>query len=131
MLPKVLIGVPVSDMHAYAIEEFVDALNRIKYSNFDILFVENSSSDKFYKYLKEKYPKILIVRDHYQYKKIRKKLVECKNLMRDKVIKEGYDYLLTLDQDTIVPSDVLEKLLSFKKDFVAGGFFLYSPTKRV
>lgn len=125
MLPKVLIGVAVSDMHAYAIEEFVKALEKIKYANFDILFVENSVDDKFYNYLKEKYSQISIVREHYSHKKIRKKLVECKNFMREKVLKEGYDYLLTLDQDTLVPENVLEKLLGFKKDFVAGVYFGY------
>jgi len=125
MMPKVLIGVPVSDMHAYAIEEFVESLNKIAYSNFDILFVENSSSEKFYHYLKEKYPKIPIVRAHYSYEKIRKKIIECKNLMREKVLQEGYDYLLTLDQDTLVPKDILESLLSFKKDLIAGVYFGY------
>src|SRR3989344_4323000 len=116
MLPKVLIGVPVSDMHAYAIEEFIQALERVKYPNFDILFVENSLNENFYNYLKERYPKISVVRDHYNHQKVRRKIVECKNLMREKVLKEGYDYLLTLDQDTLVPENILERLLRFKKN---------------
>ncbi|MBI2107153.1 glycosyltransferase [Candidatus Woesearchaeota archaeon] len=125
MMLKVLIGIPVSEMHAYAIEELIDALRKIRYPNFDVLFVDNSSTDKFYNYLKEKYPNISVIRDHFFHEKIRKKMVECKNLLREKVLKEKYDYLLALDQDTIPPEDVLERLLSFKKDFIAGVYFGY------
>ncbi len=125
MLPKILIGVPVSDMHAYAIEDFVKALGGISYPNFDIFFVENSPKGGFYDYLKEKYPSIPTIRAHYSHEKIRKKIVECKNLMREKALRDGYDYLLTLDQDTLVPKDILETLLRFKKDLIAGVYFGY------
>ncbi|MBI4159041.1 glycosyltransferase family 2 protein [Candidatus Woesearchaeota archaeon] len=124
-MPKVLIGVPVSEMHAYAIEELVKSLEKIMYPRTDILFVENSPTDKFYNYLKEKYPNVPIVRGYYSHEKIRKKMVECKNFLREKVLKEGYDYLLALDQDTIPPQDVLERLLSFKKEFISGVYFGY------
>ena len=135
MKPKVLIGVPVSDMHAYAIEEFVEALKKVDYPNFDTLFVENSPKEDFYKFLKEKYPELKIVRKYSDIEIIRLKVVKCKNLMREKMLNGGYDYFFSLDQDVIVPRDIITRLLATKKDFVAGVYLGYphkegfNPTK--
>ncbi len=136
MQPKVLIGVPVSDMHAYAIEEFVESLKKIRYPNFEVLFIENSPEEDFYKFLKERYPELDIIREFSDVKVIREKVIKCKNLMREKALNGGYDYFFSLDQDVIVPANTIERLLSSNNHFVAGVYLGYphkegfNPTKK-
>ncbi|MBS3155734.1 hypothetical protein J4413_00670 [Candidatus Woesearchaeota archaeon] len=125
MKPKVLIGIPVSDMHAYAIGEFIESLKKIEYLNFDVLIVENSTNEEFYKFLKEKYPELNIIRKYSDVDIIREKVVKCKNFMREMALKGKYDYLLSLDQDVLVPGNIIECLLSSGKHFIAGVYLGY------
>ncbi len=43
--------------------------------------------------------------------------------MREIVLKENFDFLLTLDMDTIPPKNIIQKLLQHDKDVVAGLYF--------
>ena len=45
----------------------------------------------------------------------------------DFAIDGGYDYLLMMDCDVMVPADILRKLLSHGKDVVSGLYFGYFP----
>ncbi len=120
MSPKVLVGAPVSDMHEYCFDEFIGSIKSLTYPNYDILLVDNSKTNTFY----EKIKKLNIPATRIDYeKRARERVTKAHNLLREKALKENYDYLLLLDQDVIPPINIIEKLTSHQKDVVAGLYF--------
>ena len=124
-LPKVLVGCPVSEYHAYCTEEYVRAVKNLAYKNYDILLVDNSATEKFSEYLKTL--KIAHKHDFSGITDIKKKIVLSRNVLRKKVLEEEYDYFLSLEQDVIPLVDVIEKLLSQKKKIISGVYYNYYP----
>src|SRR3989344_8392157 len=95
--PKVLVGVPVSDMHEYCFEEFLDSIKNFTYKNYDILLIENSEKDDFYEKIKNIGIEVLRLKG---IEKIREKVMTAHNMLRERALEKGYDYLFILDQDT-------------------------------
>ena len=120
--PKVLLGGPVSDHHDYCFEEFVKAVKELTYPNLNIFFVDNSKTEDFYKKISKHFPTVRIPYNE----NVKVRLVESRNLAREKVLKEGYEYLFCLDQDVIPPKDVIERLINYNKDIVSGVYFVYN-----
>ena len=122
--PKVLIGVPVSDQHAYATDRLINLLDSINYPNLDILIIDNSKTDDHFNKIR-KIKNAKVMRDFYSYKKARDKLVACRNYMKQIVMENDYDYLLCIDQDVIPPTNIIEKLISHNLDIVTGVYYSY------
>ena len=53
----------------------------------------------------------------------RVRIAKSRELLREKALKQGYDYLLCLDQDIIVPPNIIKKLISHNKDIISGLYF--------
>lgn len=119
-LPKVLVGSPVSDLYDYCFDKFVASRKRLTYPNHDLFFVDNSKTDKFFK--KIKHVGLPATRIPWV-DKARLRMINSRNLLRQKVLDEGYDYFLNLDQDIIPPDDVVERLIKLNKDVVTGIYF--------
>lgn len=119
--PKVLAGAPVSDMHSYCFDRYIKALKGLSYSNYDICLVDNSKDDTFFNKVKQ-IEGIEAKRIEYC-EKARERMVNARNLLRQKVLDEGYDYFFNLDQDVIPPKDVLERLIAHKKEIITGLYF--------
>ncbi len=124
--PKVLVGCPTSDHKEYCLKEYIKAVNELSYPNYDILLVDNSEKDDYYRRIKGL--GIPVVRTKYT-KKARDRIVEGRNLLRKAALDKGYAYFLSLEQDVIPPKDVIERLLKHKKEVVAGVYFLVNPFK--
>jgi len=122
--PRVLVGCPTSDYKAYCLDQYIEAVKSLTYPNYDILMVDNSETDEYYKRIKKL--GIPAARSGFE-KKARDRIVLSRNMLREKAIKENYDYFLSLEQDVIPPRDIIEKLMSHKKDVVAGVYFLMNP----
>ncbi len=118
--PKILFGCPVSDYHEYCTEEFIQSIKSLSYSNYDILLVDNSKDDRFFNSIKDKVP---VIRGEYHLN-VYERLINNRNLIRQKVLDEGYDYFFSLEQDVIPPKDVIESLLKRNKDIITGLYFL-------
>ena len=119
--PKVLIGAPVFDGGAYATKAYLAGINTLAYKNAEYLLVDNSKTDSFYKDLKKQ--KVNIIRKFHDLKTPRERLVSGRNLLAKKVIEEGYDYFLSLEQDVIPPKDIIEKLMLHKKEIVSAVYY--------
>ncbi|MFH0751970.1 MAG: glycosyltransferase family 2 protein [archaeon] len=118
-LPKVLVGCPVSDYHEYCTEEFIQSIKTLSYPNYDILLIDNSKDDRFFNSIKDKVP---IIRGKY-FTKIHDRLAYNRNLLRQKVIDENYDYFFNVDQDVIPPRDAIERMVSGNKKITTGIYF--------
>lgn len=118
--PRVLVSAPVSEMHAYCYAEFVAGLRAISYDNFNIILVDNSKTEDFANRLTADGFKVVRLQ---WYEQARMRVCQSHNKLRELVLQNNYDYLLTLDQDTIPPQDILQKLLKHNQDVVAGLYF--------
>ena len=127
MLPKVLVGCPVSDLKKYCIKEYIQSVKSLTYQNYDILLIDNSKEDYFYNYLKEL--GINVIKDNY-IEPARARIVNSRNILRQKTL-ENYDYFLSLEQDVIPPKNVIERLLAHNKDIITGVYYSYQTNNNV
>jgi len=115
---RILIGCPTFEGHDYTLEEFLEGIKNIDYDNYGLLMVDNSDTDVYYKKLKSK--GLDVVRFDLKGKSGIEKVAFCRKYLRQKFLEGSYDYLLFVDQDIIVPKNVIKKLLSCGKDVVTG-----------
>ena len=124
LFPKILVGCPTYGEYSYCLERYAYAVKNLMYPNYDILLVDNSKDDSYVEMIEELG---LPVESTPHRKKARDRIIESRNLMRDVVLKKGYDYLFSLEQDVIPKPDILLKLLAHDKKIVSGVYF--SPQK--
>lgn len=121
MQPRILVGCPTSDYHEYALEEYAKAIKSLTYPNYDILLVDNSKDDLYLKKLKE--AGLPAIKCPY-YNGAKRRIIASRNLLRQKVIEEKYDYFLSLEQDIIPPKDIIESLLKHNQYIVSAVYFM-------
>lgn len=118
--PKILVGCPTSSYHKYCIDEYKKSVRSIKYDNYDIVLVDNSEDNEYYKNLED--DRIRVIKTDYSDHPI-ERIVRSRNILRDIVLNKGYDYFLSLEQDVIAPYDIIGRFLLRKKDIVSGVYF--------
>ena len=87
------------------LSECIDSLNNTEYSNFEIIVVDNASSDDSVEWIKNNHPKINIVENDQNYG-------YAGGCNRGIKISKG-DYIVFLNNDTIHEKDWLNNLVSF------------------
>ena len=87
------------------LSECIDSLNNTEYSNFEIIVVDNASSDDSVNWLKTNHPKINIIENDQNYG-------YAGGCNRGIGISKG-DYIVFLNNDTIHEKDWLNNLVSF------------------
>jgi GT2 family glycosyltransferase len=97
--------------------ECIRSLEKIKYNNYHIKIIDNSPTDMDYLKLKEKLPEndIEKVSDN--------GFSAANNYGIKQALNDNYEYILLLNNDTIVHEDFLEKLISDPSDNIG----IYSP----
>ena len=120
MEPKVLVGCPTSDYKSYCLNEYVNSIKNLSYKNYDILLVDNSENDKYFNKIKSL--GINVIKSKF-YENARDRIAESRNIIRQYALDNNYDYFFSLEQDVIPPRDIIERLLSHKKDAVCGVYF--------
>ncbi len=121
--PKILVGSPTAAPYAYCLEAWISATRSLTYPATTIALVDNSPTEEYYTLLQQqgiralKYPSFI--------KDSRERLAASRNMLRQIVLDEDYDYFLSLEQDVIPPKDVIERLLSHKKPVVSGVYYKY------
>lgn len=113
--PRVLVGAPVYDGHKYCIKRYLDRVKNLTYPNYDIFLADNSKDNKFFKWLVKQ--KIKVVKSKWDPNPF-VRLTQARNCVVDYFMSRNYDYLMSIDTDTIVPRNAIEKLLKHKKDIV-------------
>ncbi len=88
-------------------EECLLSLKNADYSNFDIILVDNGSSDGSVDYFSQKFPEIKIISNE---KNVG--FAEGNNIGFREALKHGAEYVLLLNNDTVVDSHFLKELVS-------------------
>lgn len=127
-LPRVLVGCPTYSGMEYCLNDFVESVRNLSYGDYEVLFVDNSSEEGYFKKLNGF--GIRTVRDDFQGKAM-DKIVHSRNLILEFAVREGFDFVLMMDQDVIPQRDVIEKLLSCEKDIVSGVYYNYFASSGV
>lgn len=129
LIPKVLIACPTSDRHKHLLNEWIDSLNSLTYSNIDICLIDTSEKKDYYNLLKKKKlngKPIKVLRHEWDVKKWHpvQMLAHAREKIRQYFLKNNtYDYLFWLDDDIFVPKNTIQRLLSHNKDHV--GFYVH------
>lgn len=122
MQPKVLIGIITYLGQKYCFFDFINALKKQDYPNFDILFIDNSDSDEYFDFLKEQ--KIDVVRNKVLGGRF-EKIVSSRKLLRKLFLeRKEYNYLFMVDSDIVLEKDALTKLVNINKDLVSGVYIV-------
>jgi hypothetical protein len=120
VLPKILIGAPICDQYKYCWEEYAQAVRKIDYPFYSVVFVDYSETDEWFKNLRAK--GVPVVRGTWSEDE-RERLVNNRNIVRDIFLKGDYEYFLNLDQRVIAPKNLLRKLLRHSKRVISGLYY--------
>jgi len=129
MLPRVLICAPVSKRHKEVFIDWIGHLNRMSYPVFDVCVVDNTPDDEdFYNSIKDltvKNKKIISWRSPWKPddEHSLRMIARVREGIRQYFLKSDYDYLFWIDTDIFIPTNGIEKLLSYNKDNV--GFYVH------
>lgn len=123
--PKILVACPTYDGKDYIIDSWVEAIKSIDYPNFEWLIVDNSKGNSYTRKLREKGYRVMHVN---RGSNSRDALCNAQNFIKHKVLREGYDYWLSLESDLIPPKDIIWKLLLHSKPVVGCMYYLGSWT---
>lgn len=119
--PKILIGCPTYKGKEYALEKYLVMIKSLGYKNSDLLLIDNSDDDSYYKKLKSKGIDVVRIKKSNDF---RQTVAQSRNILRKRVLDNGYDYLFSLEQDLNSPSkDALSRLLSHNKKVISGIYF--------
>jgi GT2 family glycosyltransferase len=118
--PKVLVGCPTSYHKDYCLREYAIGLKKLTYPKKEILIVENSKKDEYFNLIKTY--DLSVIKGPW-FEGAIQRIITSRNLIRKKVLDEGYDYFLSLEQDVIPPEDIIQKMLRHGKEVVTGVYF--------
>ena len=121
--PKILVGCPTSFHKEYALEQYAKAVKSLTYKNFDILLVDNSKDNIYFEKIKKL--NLPVIKGPY-FESARDRIVASRNILREKVLKENYDYFFSLEQDVLPSSNILEKLLQHNKKLITAVYFAHN-----
>ena len=51
-IPKILVGCPTASTHGYCLKEYANAVKSLTYPNYEVLLVDNSKDDSYFKRIK-------------------------------------------------------------------------------
>src|SRR3989344_3797127 len=118
--PKILVGCPTSNYHEYALQQYADSIKKLTYKNKDVLLVDNSIDNVYFEKIKSF--GINVIKGPW-FESARDRIIASRNILRQKVLDENYDYFLSLEQDVLPPENIIERLLSAKKKVISGIYF--------
>ncbi|MDP7115510.1 MAG: glycosyltransferase [Candidatus Woesearchaeota archaeon] len=118
--PKILIGTVTCDKYGYCLDEFLGAVKDLSYENYEVCIVDNSKDDAYAERLRGKG---LNVKRLPHKEEVREMLIEGHNFLKEKALQDGFDYLFILDQDVIVPFNVIKRLTGHGKKIVTGLYY--------
>jgi len=126
--PKVLLACPTSSHKAYCQKEWIEHVSKLTYPNLEVLIVDNSkdlgNAKELVNLLSETNLKYRVV--HREPKeKLVFTLVDCCNYIRSVVLKEKFDYWLSLESDQFPPLNVIEHFISCNKSAICATYFTF------
>jgi len=127
--PKILIVTPTADHKDYCLEDWSKSIRDLTYSDLDMLIIDNSADKNHVDYFsKFKFrPKTFVthIERTEKHADIRHLMKDCNNFGSAFALKNGYDYILSIESDVFAPcKNAVEILLSHNKEVVGFDYFI-------
>lgn len=119
--PRVLIGTPVYSGKYYITPAWVESVKNISYPTFDIVVIDNSKNrnKSFMNVFSKNRIKVLKSKN---FENPIKTVTIARQKLYDYAVNGGYDYLLSIEQDILVPKNIIKDLLFHKKVIVGAPY---------
>ena len=106
--PRVLIGCPTAVIKANALIAYVKGLEALTYPNVDIVIEDNSPTPEYAQHIlalgkrwEETHPghTFRVIHSGHTSPRVRERIVQGRNKLREVALKEKYDYFFSLEQE--------------------------------
>jgi GT2 family glycosyltransferase len=127
-LPRVLVFTVTYEGKDYCLDTFLDHAKKINYPGVRHIFIDNSKTDWYYRKLLE------LGLDAHRTSRgnnSREAIARAQNLARKIAIDEGYDYILSLESDIMVPPNIVQLLLSHSLEVTSALYFIGDPKEKM
>lgn len=121
---KVLVFTTTYEGKDYVFEEFLEHVKKINYPNFRHIWLDNSVGDDYYNKLKSKGLEV------YKIKRggsSREAITRGQLFARKIAIDEGYDFLMSIESDLLVPPTIIQDLMKHWQPVVTALYHIGSP----
>jgi hypothetical protein len=123
--PKVLVAIPTYSGKDYIFKENFQAVKNLDYPNYEYVYIDNSKGSSYAKKLRLRGANVVRVN---RGANSRQALCNAQNYARNKVLNEGYDYLLFVESDLVPDKDVITRLMRHGRQVVGSVYFLESES---
>ena len=128
--PKILLGGPTAVVKQYCADEWIENIRRIIYpAKIDIFLADNSEDDSNVEFWKSRGVECERVRFS-KTEPIIARITKSHNLVRQKALEGGYDFLFHVETDVFPSPDVLIRLLSHRKAVTSVSYDIFDMHDR-
>lgn len=123
MKAKILIATPTSKRHEYVIEKYLDRVRALSYPSIHLLLYDNTMDNgEYYEKLKAMTPEKWITVKRHEWDPrdahVLQMLANVKESMRMFMMAREFTHYFDIASDMMLPKNIIERLLSHKKDIV-------------
>ena len=112
-MAKILIGTPIHESKDYAMERFLKSINELeKPCQVDLFLVDNSTQE-----YADKYGATHIDCEN---STAEERIARSREVIRQRVVDEGYDYWFSVENDVILPPGALNEMLRYQEFDIIG-----------
>ena len=113
-IENILIAAPIYDGKEYCLEQYLEAVKKLDYPKINLLLVDNSEKDTFYKKWRDKIPGL--IRLEMPNETPNKRIALSMEYIRKYFLANDYTRWFNLEVDVIVPPDILVELLKYDRN---------------
>jgi glycosyltransferase involved in cell wall biosynthesis len=124
--PKVLVVSPTYEGKDYIFQENWECIKNFDYPNYDYVYIDNSKGDSYTKTLRKRGAKVIHVP---RGSNSRQALCNAQNYARNRVLTEGYEYLMFVESDLLPEKHAITKLLSYSLPVVGATYYIGHEVK--
>jgi len=125
-IPKILVGAPVYSGKKYISPYWIEKVTNLTYPNYDVLVADNSKPNERFGHIFEragiKVQYTPYLDDPFE------RLTESRKSLNQAAILGKYDYLMSIEQDVIVPAEIIELLIKHKVSIVGAPYVVSAHT---
>jgi hypothetical protein len=121
MIPKILLGTPISMEKAYILPEWLEYVKSLTYPNLHILLVDNSVDPEWHKRIIKQGFHVIHLPPKGRPEKF---IADSQELIRQYAVKGNFDYLFSLECDNFSEHNIIELLLTQRLDNINVPYFL-------
>jgi hypothetical protein len=120
--PKVLVAAPINERKSYCIEDYLQNCSELTYPNKEFYFVDNSSNPEWHieNVVSQGYACGYVQ----PFGRNQDFITLSQETIRHFAIKNNFDYLFFKEADVIVPSNIIEEMVSYQSPVVSANYFI-------